>query len=161
MIRIIGLRARIFIMANTDFAKQMQDFMGAFPVDTKAMQDAFKSPAALGEKMSKVFLEAAEKSADLSSKWTKATLAKVGEVATVNADPADYSKSISDFASSSAEMASEHMAAFAEIAKRAQMDTVELMTAAGKDMSAEAKAAVEKATKDVTAAAKKVTTAAN
>jgi len=144
-------------MATNDFAKQMQDFMGAFPVDTKAMQDAFKNQAALGEKMSKVVLEAAEKSADISSKWTKAALVKVGEVAAVKEDPADYTKSITDFASNSAEMASEHMAAFAEIAKRVQMDTVELMLAAGKDASAEASAAVQKATKDVTAAAKKAT----
>lgn len=147
-------------MATTDFTKQMQDFMGAFPIDTKAMQDAFKSQAALGEKMSKVFLEAAEKSADISSKWAKATFAKVGDVASVKEDPADYSKAISDFASSSAEMASEHMAALAEIAKRAQTDSVELMTAAGKDVSANAQAAVQKATTDVTAAAKKATATA-
>jgi len=142
-------------MATNDFTKTMQDFMGAFPVDTNALQEAFKNQAALGEKMSKVVLEAAEKSADISSKWTKDALVKIGDVAAVKEDPAEYSKSVTDFASNSAEMASEHMAAFAEIAKRVQMDTVELMLAAGKDASAEATAAVEKATKDVTAAAKK------
>ena len=144
-------------MATTDFTKVMQDMMGAFPMDTKAMQDAFKTQAALGEKMSKVVLEAAEKSAEVSSKWTKSTLAKIGDVSTVKEQPADYAKSMTDFASASAEIASEHMAAFAEIAKRVQMDTVELMLAAGKDMSAEATAAVQKATADVTAAAKKAT----
>lgn len=144
-------------MATTDFTKTMQDFMGAFPVDTKAIKDAFKTQAALAEKMSKVVLEAAEKSTDISSKWTKDALVKIGEVATAKEDPAEYSKSASDFASTSAEMASEHMAAFAEIAKRVQMDTVELMLAAGKDLSAEATAAVQKATTDVTAAAKKAT----
>ena len=142
-------------MATNDFTKTMQDFMGAFPVDTNALQEAFKNQAALGEKMSKVVLEAAEKSADISSKWTKDALVKIGDVAAVKEDPAEYSKSVTDFASNSAEMASEHMAAFAEIAKRVQMDTVELMLAAGKDASAEATAAVAKATKDVTAAAKK------
>jgi hypothetical protein len=144
-------------MATTDFTKVMQDMMGAFPMDTKAMQDAFKTQAALGEKMSKVVLEAAEKSAEVSTKWTKTTLAKIGDVSTVKEQPADYAKSMTDFASASAEIAAEHMAAFAEIAKRVQMDTVELMLAAGKDMSAEATAAVQKATADVTAAAKKAT----
>lgn len=144
-------------MATPDFTKVMQDMMGAFPMDTKAMQDAFKTQAALGEKMSKVVLEAAEKSAEVSSKWTKTTLAKIGDVSTVKEQPADYAKSMTDFASASAEIAAEHMAAFAEIAKRVQMDTVELMLAAGKDMSAEATAAVQKATADVTAAAKKAT----
>lgn len=144
-------------MAKNDFTKVMQDMMGAFPVDTKAMQDAFKTQAALGEKLSKVALEAAEKSAELSNKWTKAALVKIGEVSTVKEEPADYAKAATDFASASAEMAAEHMAAFAEIAKRVQMDTVELMLAAGKDMSAEATAVVQKATADVTAAAKKAT----
>jgi len=144
-------------MANTDFTKTMQDMMGAFPVDMSSMQDMFKSQAALGEKMTKVVLEAAEKSTDISSKWAKDALTKIGEVSVVKEDPAEYSKSATDFASNSAEMAAEHMAAFAEIAKRVQMDTVELMLAAGKDASAEATAAVQKATADVTAAAKKAT----
>ena len=58
------------------------------------------------------------------------------------------------------EVAAENMAAFAEIAKKVQMDTVELMMAAGKDMSEDATAAVKKATAEVTAAAKKATAAA-
>jgi hypothetical protein len=52
------------------------------------------------------------------------------------------------------------MAAFAEVAKKVQMDTVELLMAAGKEVSEEASAAVKKATADVTAAAKKATAAA-
>ena len=64
---------------------------------------------------------------------------------------------MTDFASASAESASEHMAAFAEIAKKVQMDTVELLMAAGKDVQTEAATAVQKATDDVKAAAKKAT----
>ena len=140
--------------ANNDYTKMMKEMMGAFPMDTTAMQDMFKSQAAMAEKMSKVALEAAEKSTEVSTKWTKATLAKVGEMSTVKEDPADYSKSMTDFASASAEMAAEHVAAFAEIAKKVQMDTVELMMAAGKDMQEEASAAVKKATDTATKAAK-------
>ncbi len=143
-------------MAKTqDFTAVMKDMMGAFPVDTAAMQDAFKTSATLNEKMSKVALEAAAKSNDLSSKWTKDTLAKVTELTKVKEDPADYTKAITDFASATAETAAEHIAAFAEIAKKVQMETVELMMAAGKDVAEEATAAVKKATNDVTTAAKK------
>jgi hypothetical protein len=144
--------------ANNDYTKMMKEMMGAFPMDTTAMQDMFKSQAAMAEKMSKVALEAAEKSTEVSTKWTKATLAKVGEMSTIKEDPADYSKSMTDFASASAEMAAEHVAAFAEIAKKVQMDTVELMMAAGKDMQEEASAAVKKATDTATKAAKTATT---
>lgn len=147
-------------MADTqDFTKMMQDMMSSFSMDPTAMQDAFKTQAALAEKMSKVALEAAEKSTEISSKWTKDTLAKVGAVTTVKDEPTDYTKAMTDFASATAEMAAENMAAFAEVAKKVQMETVELMMAAGKDMSEDASSAIKKATTEATKAAKKATTA--
>ncbi len=145
--------------ATPDFTKYMTDMMASFPMDTSAMGDAFKTQAAMGEKMSKVALEAAEKSTEISTKWTKDTLAKLGDVAAVKDEPTDYTKAVTDFASAQAEMAAETMAAFAEIAKKVQMETVELMMAAGKEVSEEASAAVKKATADVTTAAKKATAA--
>jgi len=148
-------------MAKTqDFTKVMQDMMASFPVDASAMQGAFKTQAALGEKMAKVAIEAAEKSTEISSKWAKDTLAKVGSLAKVKDEPSDYTKAFSDFASSAAEMAAENLAAFAEVAKKVQMETVELMLAAGKDISEDATAAVKKATAEVTTAAKKAAAAA-
>ncbi len=142
-----------------DYTKMMKDMMGAFPVDMSAVQDAFKTQATLADKMSKVALEAAEKSTEISSKWTKDTIGKLGSVTDVKSEPADYGKAMTDFASAQAEMAAENMAAFAEVAKKVQMETVELMLAAGKDISEDATAAVKKATADVTAAAKKVAAA--
>ena len=138
-----------------DYTKMLKDNMGAFPIDMTAVQEAFKSQATLGEKMSKVALEAADKSTEISTKWAKDTLAKVGDVSKVKEDPADYTKSLTDFASAQGEMVAEYLSAFAEVAKKVQMETVELMVAAGKDMSEDATAAVKKATADVTAAAKK------
>jgi len=143
-------------MANTqDFTKYMTDMMGSFPVDTAAVTDAMKSQTAMAEKMSKLALEAAEKSAEISNKWTKETLAKIAPVTTAKEEPADYAKAMTDFASATAEVAAENMAAFAEIAKKVQMETVELMLAAGKEASEDATAAVKKATADVSAATKK------
>ncbi|MEM9032199.1 MAG: phasin, PhaP [Pseudomonadota bacterium] len=143
-----------------DYTKAFKDMMGNFPVDMAAIQDAYKTQATLAEKMSKVALEAAEKSTEISAKWTKDTISKMGSVTKVKPEPADYGKAVTDFASSQAEMAAENMAAFAEVAKKVQMETVELMLAAGKDLSEDATAAVKKATADVTAAAKKAAAAA-
>lgn len=143
-----------------NYAKMMKDMFGKLPMDTTAlqdafkiphneawMQDAFKSQAAMMERMAKVALEAAEKSTEISNSWTKATLAKAGEVATTKEGAADYSKAMNDFASAQAELASEHAAAFAEVAKKLQTDTVELMMASAKDMQEEAAAAGAKMTK--------------
>jgi hypothetical protein len=140
---------------TNDVTKMMQDMMSSFPVDASAMQDAFKTQFALGEKMAKVALDA-----EISAKYTKDTLAKMGELSKVKDEPTDYSKAMTDFASAQAELVAEHMAAYAEIAKKVQMETVELMLAAGKDFSEDATAAVKKATTEVSAAAKKATTAA-
>jgi hypothetical protein len=138
-----------------DFTKTMTEMMSSMPMDMTAMNEAFKTSAAMGEKMSKVMLAAAEQSADISSKWTKDTIAKLADVTAVKAEPTDYTKSMTDFASAQAEMAAETMAAFAEVAKKVQMETVELMMAAGKEATEEATAAVKKATAEVTTAAKK------
>ncbi|MFD1160099.1 phasin family protein [Roseovarius aestuarii] len=138
-----------------DINTVMKDIMGAFPVDTKAMEDAFKNQAALSEKLSGVALTAAEQSAEISNKWTKETLAKLNDMTKAKTEPADYAKAVTDFASASAEVAAENMAAFAEVAKKVQMETVELLMAAGKDIQEDTAKVVKKATDDVTAAAKK------
>ena len=52
------------------------------------------------------------------------------------------------------------MAAFAEVAKKLQMDTVDLMLSAGKDMASETQKVAEKAGRDTQAAVTKATSAA-
>jgi hypothetical protein len=146
---------------TTDYSKMYKDMMGSFPVDMTAMQEAFKTSAAFGEKFSKLALEAAEKSNEISTKWTKDTLAKLALVSKVKDEPADYSKAFTDFASAEAEMLADTMAAYAEVAKKVQMESVELMLAAGKTASEDATAAMKKASADVSAAAKKVAVAAH
>ncbi len=143
-----------------DFTKAVQDMMAQFPMDTSALQNAFKTQAAFSEKLAAVSLAAAEKSTEITSKWAKETIAKLNVAAKAKAEPAEYGKAASDFATAAAELAAENLAAFAEVAKKVQMDTVELMMAAGKQASEEASAVVKKASDDVQAAAKKVAAAA-
>jgi hypothetical protein len=146
-------------MAKTqDFTASYKDFLGALPFDTKVVENMFKSQSALAEKMSAVAIDAARKSTDLSAKWTADTLGKLQTVSKAKAEPADYAKSVTDFASTSAEVAAENMAAFAEIAKKVQTETLELLLSAGKNLSEEVTAAANKATAEVSAAAKKAAT---
>ncbi len=148
-------------MAKTpDFTKTLQEMLSKLPVDTSSIQDAFKSQTALGEKMAKVALAAAERSTEISSQWAKDTIARLGELTASKEEPAEYAKAVSDFASAAAEMAAEHMAAFAEVAKKVQMDTVDLMLTAGKDLAADAQKVAEKASRETQAAVKKATVAA-
>lgn len=140
-----------------DYSKMAQEMMASFPVDFSAMQDSFKTYASMGEKMSKVALDAAEKSNEISGKWTKDTLSKMSHITAAREEPAEYGKAVTDFASNQAETTAESMAAFAEVAKKVQTETVELMMAAGKNMSEDMSAATRKATGEMTNAAKKAT----
>ena len=142
-----------------DFNKYVTEMLSAFPMDNSALTDAFKNQAAVAEKMSKVAIDAAEKSTEISSKWTKETLAKLGDVTSVKEEPTDYTKAMTDFASAQAELASENLAAFAEVAKKVQMETVELMLAAGKEVQEETTAAVKKAAAEASSVAKKAAAA--
>ncbi len=143
-----------------DYTKAFNDMMSAFPVDTSAFTEAFRAQAELGERMSSVAIEAAEKSSEISSNWTRATLSRMGDVTRVKQDPSEYGKAMTDFASASAETASENMAAFAEVAKKVQMETVEIMMAAGKTFSEEVSTATQKATDTAASASKKTTATA-
>lgn len=145
-------------MAKTpDFAKALNDVLANFPIDTTSLQDAVKSQSALNEKLAKVALGAAERSTEISAQWAKDTIARMGELTAAKKEPSDYAKAVSDYASASAEVAAEHMASFAEVAKKVQMDTVDLMLTAGKDIAADAQKVAEKATRDTQAAVKKAT----
>ncbi|WP_300581026.1 phasin, PhaP [Marivita sp.] len=139
---------------STDMTATLKELMDAFPVDTKSMEEAYKNSLALTEKLSHVAIEAADKSADISTKWTKDMLAKLAEMSKAKAEPADYAQSMSDFLSAQAEVATENMAAFAELAKKIQLQTFDLIMGASKDFSGEAATAVKKPAADLESAAK-------
>ncbi|WP_424975255.1 phasin, PhaP [Dinoroseobacter sp. S124A] len=130
------------MVKNDDFTKYITDMLAAYKMDNSAMTGAFKNSAELADKMSQVALEAAERANDVSAQWAKDTLSKMGDVTTSKSDPADYTKAMSEFAAAQAEMSAEMMSAYAEIAKKVQMETVELMMGATKDMQEEIASAV-------------------
>ncbi|WP_417719769.1 phasin [Salipiger sp.] len=147
---------------SQDFTAMMKDMFGAFPtIDTSAMDEAFKSSTTLAEKMSGIGIDAATRSTDISTAWTMETLAGLSDLSKAKAEPQDYAKILTDFATSQAERASEHMAAYAEVAKTAQMETVELFMSAGKGFADDMTAATRTMAKATeTAAAEAATTTA-
>jgi len=137
-----------------DMTKAFKDMMGAFPIDTSALDTTFKNAASLNEQFAQVAVNAAEQSNVISSNWTKDTLAKMSEMTKAKEDPADYAKAIADFTTGQAEVASKNLAAFAEVAQKVQADTVQLLMEAGRTLSAEAAATGKKATFKAAKAAK-------
>lgn len=145
--------------ATTDFTRMFQQMMPAFNLDQAAFQNAFGKQAAFGEKLTKIAFEAAERSCELQAKFNRETLARLSNATKARSEPADYTKAASEFASGASETASDAMAAFAEIAKKAQMDMVELLLNTGKTLQETTAAAMKKAGDDVTAATAKMTPA--
>ena len=140
---------------TTDMNEMFKDFMGAFQMDTTAFETAFKNGASLNEKLAAVALTAVTKNADIANKWTTDTLSKMGEVTKAKAEPAAYAKAVTDFTSAQVEVAAENLSAYAEVAKKAQMDAVELFMAIGKEATEEASAAVKKTASGVGSVANK------
>lgn len=143
---------RINPMANQDFdfAKATEEFFAAFKMDTKMFDDASKNVAEFNVKLGKIAVAAAKKNAELTNAWTAETLKTVEAANKVQKDPSAYSTVASEFASAQAQSLPEKLAAYAEVAKAAQLEAVELFVAAGKDIQAE----VAAATKDVAAKTK-------
>ena len=132
---------------SLDPSAMVQDVLKNMPVDLDALKEQFKGNAEVGEKLAQAALEAAERSNELSSKWTQETLSNVGSVAKVQEDPSAYTKAMTDFAATQGEMATANLTAFAEIAKTLQEQTIEILMSAGKTFGEDAAAAMQKATK--------------
>ena len=145
------------MMTANDMNKMWTEMLGSMPVDTSAWKDAYRTQAEMAEKMSRIVLDAAETSTDLSAQWTKDTIAKMQDIAMVRDEPADYGKAMTDFASAQAEMTAETMARFAEIAKKVQAETVETMLSVGKESADKASAYGKEAADKMAATAKDVT----
>ena len=141
----------------SEMTAMYENFIKALPFDNKLFEDTYKNNSTLNEKFAEVMISAAAKNTDVTSKWAKDTLTKMSGLAQSKTDAADYAKTITDFASDQVEAATESMAAFAEIAKRTQMDFVEIMMTVGKDISEEATASVKQAKADVGSTEKKST----
>jgi hypothetical protein len=117
-----------------EFFNAFEKMFAETPVDYNAW---IKNAAEYNSKLSKIALETAKKNAELSQVWAKDTLSKMDVLTKIQDEPADYAKMSADFVSAQTQSAPEHIAALADVAKKAQVETVELMLAAGKQLQTE------------------------
>lgn len=132
-------------MTNTDYTAFFQDLMSGKAFDMPAANDVIGTMSAYQAKMNRIALDTAEKNAELSYGWMKDTFSKMEAFTAAKQDPSEIAKTSADMMTAAMRSAPEHVAKFAEVAKQAQTDTVELMMEAGKDMQGEAVAAAKKA----------------
>ena len=139
-------------MNNTDYTAFFQDMMSGKMMQMPAANDMVGTMTAYQARMNKIALDAAEKNAELAYGWMKDTISKMEPFTKSSESATDMVKTSAEIMTSTMRAAPEHVAKFAEVAKKAQTDTVELLMEAGKDFQGEAVAAAKKATPAKTAA---------
>ena len=126
-----------------DYTKSFEKIMSQSPFK---IDDAMKSMMDYNSKVGKIALDTAKKSTELSQGWAKESLAALDPFVKGVEKPEDYMKIASDFVSTQTQSAPKHMAEFAEVAKKAQLETIDVMMKAGKDAQEELNNAAKKAT---------------
>ncbi|MBC6442378.1 MAG: hypothetical protein GDA53_04500 [Rhodobacteraceae bacterium] len=130
-----------------DFSKAAEDFFAAFKMDTKVFDDASRDAAEFCVRMGRIALGATRKNVELSNAWATETLKKAEGINKVQKDVAAYGTTASEFVSDQAQSMPEKLAQYAEVAKTAQIEAVELLMSVSKDVQSKFAAAAEDMTK--------------
>ena len=86
-------------------------------------------------KLSKITLDTIKKNTKLSQEWSKETLNSLETFTKTQKNPSDQSKVINDFITQQTQSSPKHIAEFAELAKKAQLDTIDLYMSDGKEIN--------------------------
>ena len=116
---------RRFLMFNfEDYSKNFEKIMAQSPIK---LDEAMKSLMDYNTKVGKIALDTVKKNADLSQVWAKESLTALDPFVKSPEKPEDFMKMATDYVSSQAQSAPKHMAEFAEVAKKAQLETIDLI----------------------------------
>ena len=126
-----------------DYSKNFEKMMSQSPVK---FDDAMKSVMDYNSKFGKITLDTVKKNAELSQAWAKESLSALDPFVKSTEKPEDFMKVATDYMSSQTQSTPKHMAEFAEVAKKAQLETIDLMMKAGKDAQEELSSVTKKAT---------------
>jgi hypothetical protein len=112
-----------------DYEKAMKAFLADGADNATA---AMKPVAEAQDKLSKIALAAAKDGIAESQSWTNAAMAALEPLTKPVTTPAELAAASTEFARSHMHAAPKHLAAFADIAKAAQMATLDVMLDAGR-----------------------------
>ena len=96
-------------------------------------------------KLSKIAIDTFKKNAEITQEWSKETLGALEKLTKTQKNPSDYTKVVNDFVVEQSQSSPKHLAEYAEIAKKAQLDTIDLYMTAGKEINEEMTKSAKKA----------------
>ena len=126
-----------------DYTKNFEKMMSQSPIK---FDEAMKSVLDYNSKFGKIALDTFKKNAELSQAWAKESLTALDPFVKSTEKPEDFMKVATDYVSSQTQNTPKHIAEFAEVAKKAQLETIDLMMKAGKDAQEELSSVAKKAT---------------
>ena len=126
-----------------DYKKNFEEMFSKSPIN---LEDFYKSVNDYNSKFSKIAFDTFKKNVEVSQAWTKETLSGMDKLVKQQGQPEDFAKVASDFVTEQAQTSPKYMSELAEIAKKNQLDTIELFMQAGKEAKEEMNKAVKKAT---------------
>ena len=115
-----------------EYTKNFEKFASTNPFMSSSSIDKILE---FNSKLSKIALETIKKNTELSQEWSKETLNSFDIFTKTQKNPSEYTKVVNDFVTQHTQSSPKHIAAFAEIAKSAQLETIDLYMSAGKDIS--------------------------
>lgn len=109
-----------------DYTKAFSNMASYLPLSPSTMNEVYQKTASNMEKAVSITLNAASEVVDINDKWAKDTLAKVKVVAEEKPSPENMAKTMQNYASSTWEVSAQYLASYTEVARKAQMDALEL-----------------------------------
>ena len=126
-----------------DYTKNFEKMMSQSPIK---VDEAMKSVMDYNAKFGKIALDTVKKNTELSQAWAKENLTALDPFVKSTEKPEEFMKIATDYVSSQTQSTPKHLAEFAEVAKKAQLETIDLMMKAGKDAQEELSSATKKST---------------
>ena len=126
-----------------DYKKNFEEMFSKSPIN---LEDFYKSANEYNSQISKIAIDTFKKNVEVSQAWTKETIVGMDKLVKPQSKPEDYVKVATDFVTEQAQTSPKFMSEFAEIAKKTQLDTIELFMQAGKEAKDEMNKASKKAT---------------
>ena len=126
-----------------EYTKNIEKFYTQNPFMSSHSLDSILE---FNSKLSKITLDTIKKNTELSQEWSKETLNSLETFTKTQKNPSDYSKVINDFVTQQTQSSPKHIAEFAELAKKAQLDTIDLYMSAGKEINEEMTKTAKKTT---------------
>lgn len=136
-----------------DYTKFFKTMMDGSMFDPQSTSQAFSKAGSYGAQFSKIAFDTISKSADLTNEWVKDSLSKMEPLTEPESEASDYFKKSTEAMTAQVQAAPEHIAKFAEVAKSAQIASLELMMSAGSEAREAASETATKVKKSVEEAA--------